>query len=89
MSHTQAHPVVDVIWWATSDLYVKCPYCEELHRHGFISYESALRVPHCGLPRPSYRYIFPAAYEIDKTRARYININDLEELANEAKMIGK
>ncbi|KAJ5923536.1 hypothetical protein N7454_008781 [Penicillium verhagenii] len=84
MSLTQGHPVVNVIWWADSDLYVKCPYCEELHRHGFSSYESALRVPHCVLPRPSYRYKFPAAYEIDKTRARYININALEELANEA-----
>ncbi|KAJ5640755.1 hypothetical protein N7528_000380 [Penicillium herquei] len=84
MSHTQVHPVVDVVWWTDSYLYVKCPYCEELHRHGFISYESALRVPHCGLPRPPYRYMFPAAYEIDKTRARYININTLEELANEA-----
>ncbi|OQD78794.1 hypothetical protein PENANT_c080G08542 [Penicillium antarcticum] len=83
MSLTQAHPVVDVIWWTDSDLYVKCPFCEELHRHGFISYESALRVPHCDLPRPSYRYIFPAAYEIDKSGARWININALEEIANE------
>ncbi|KAJ5789120.1 uncharacterized protein N7518_006131 [Penicillium psychrosexuale] len=84
MSLTQANPLVDVIWWTDSDLYLKCPYCEELHHHGFRSYESALRVPHCGFPRPSYRYRFPVTYEIDKARARFININALEALASDA-----
>lgn len=84
MSVIQIHPSVDVISWTDTDLYIKCPYYEELHRHGFVSYESALRVPHCGMPRPSYRFKFPTAYEIDKTRARFININASEDLESEA-----
>jgi ankyrin repeat protein len=32
-------------------------------------------VPHCGFPRPSYRYSFPAGYEIDKARAQFVNIS--------------
>ncbi|CRL30029.1 Ankyrin repeat-containing domain [Penicillium camemberti] len=84
MSVIQIHPSVDVIWWTDTDFYIKCPYCEELHRHGFVSYESALRVPHCGMPRPSYRFEFPNAYEIDKNKARFININTLEYLESEA-----
>ena len=82
MSLTQANPLVDVIWWTDSYLYLKCPYCEELHHHRFRSYESALHVSRCGFPRPSYRYRFPVAYEIDKARARFININALEALAS-------
>lgn len=84
MSVIQIHPSVDVIWWTDTDFYIKCPYCEELHRHGLVSYESALRVPHCGMPRPSYRFEFPNAYEIDKNKARFIIINTLEDLESEA-----
>lgn len=85
MSLTQADPVVEVIWWTDRDLCIKCPFCEELHHHGFTSYENSLREAHCDTPRPSHRYIFkfPAAYEIDKSRARWININALEEIAKE------
>ncbi|KAL2784998.1 DYW family of nucleic acid deaminases-domain-containing protein [Aspergillus keveii] len=72
---TRTSPSVDVIRWDASNFWVRCPYCEEIHRHGFVSYESGWRVPHCGLPRPSYRYSFPAAYEIDKAKARFVNIS--------------
>ncbi|KAJ5142513.1 uncharacterized protein N7515_001300 [Penicillium bovifimosum] len=84
MSVIQIHPSVDVIWWTDTDLHIKCSYCEELHRHGFVFYESALRVPRCGMSRPSYRFKFPNAYEINKTKARFININTLEDLESEA-----
>ena len=61
MSINQICPSVDVVCWNETDLWIHCPYCEELHRHGFVSYKSASRVPHCGLPRPSYQYNFPVA----------------------------
>lgn len=84
MSGWEPHPLVDVIWWNDSSFYIRCPYCEELHRHGFVSYESGLRVPHCAYPRPSYRYNFPDAYEIDKAKARFVNISTLEDLEVES-----
>lgn len=85
MAATQSNPLVDVIWWTHTSLYVKCPYCEETHHHGFRSYEDGLRVPHCALRnRPAYRYKFPIAYEIDKNKARFININTVESLGSDA-----
>ncbi|CAI7592048.1 unnamed protein product [Penicillium glandicola] len=79
----QDYPSVNVIWWTDTRLCIKCPYCEEFHHHGFLSYESALRIPHCHMRRPPYRFHFPAAYEIDKTQARFININTPEDLESE------
>ncbi|CAG7990731.1 unnamed protein product [Penicillium salamii] len=84
MSVIQIHPSADVVWWTDTDLKVKCPYCEELHRHGFDSSESALHEPDCRMRRPRYRLKFPNAYEIDKKKARFININTLEDLESEA-----
>ncbi|KAF9883090.1 hypothetical protein FE257_004098 [Aspergillus nanangensis] len=79
MSSLQTPPSVDVIWWTGADFWVRCPYCEELHRHSFVSYESGLRTSHCYLKRPSYRYNFPIAYEIDKVKARFVNINTVTD----------
>lgn len=79
MSSLQTFPSVDVIWWTDTDFWVRCPYCEEIHRHSFVSYESGLRVSHCGFQRPSYRYNFPVAYEIDKVKARFVNICSLQD----------
>lgn len=42
-------------------------------------------MPYCGLwNRPAYRYKFPIAYEIDKKKARFININTIESLESDA-----
>lgn len=79
MSSLQSLPSVDVIWWTDVDFWVRCPYCEEIHRHGFVSYESGRRIPHCGFQRPSYRYNFPVAYEIDKVKARFVNISTVTD----------
>lgn len=72
----------DVVWWNASSMYVLCPYCEEIHRHGFCgTYASAqFRLSHCdtGYAR-DYRLKFPinmgtnyVGYEIDKQRALFI-----------------
>lgn len=85
MSATKINPSVDVVWWNDSYLYIHCPYCEELHYHAFMSYESDLRVPHCGFfNRPSYRYNFPVAYEIDKIKARFVNICTLQYMEEDS-----
>lgn len=42
-------------------------------------------MPHYSIPRPLYRFKFPTAYEIDKTRARFINVNTSKDLQSEAK----
>ena len=89
MSVIQIHPLVDIIWQIDTDLYIKCPYYEELYRYRFVSYESALRVPYYGMPRPLYWFKFPNTYEINKTKARFININTLKDLESEAKNISK
>ena len=86
MSHRELWPKVDVLWWDTCHFYVKCPYCEETHRHGLSSYEDGSRMSHCG-HGGSYTYSFPintqsglVAYEIDKDKARFINVYIVEDL---------
>ena len=69
MSTLQIPPLVSVIWWTDADFWVRCPYCEEIHCHSFLSYKSGLRVPHCGFQGPSYQYNFPIAYKINKAKA--------------------
>lgn len=72
-------PEADVLWWDAQFYYVRCPHCEGIHRHSMNWNRSKLRVPHC---ENSEKYIchFPindqgkVAYEIDKKRARYVNI---------------
>ncbi len=79
-------PQVDVIWWDAQSVYVRCPYCEGTHRHGFSSYANQRRISHCGSGQ-SYQFAFPieertlrVAYEIDKSKARFVNICTLKEL---------
>jgi hypothetical protein len=99
MSHEEVFLKVDIIWWDARNFHVKCPYCEETHRHGLNSYADGSRVSHCG-HFGSYSYSFPidtqnglVAYEIDKAKARFINVctredlerneDDVEQLASE------
>ncbi|GES66240.1 hypothetical protein ATEIFO6365_0013020800 [Aspergillus terreus] len=72
-------PETDVIWWNAKSYYIRCPFCEEVHRHGVDWDKGNLRSSHCEKMK-SYRCCFPmndhgeVAYEIDKRRGRYINI---------------
>ncbi|QYT00594.1 Ankyrin repeat protein [Trichoderma simmonsii] len=70
-------PKIDVIRWDSSQVTVKCPYCEELHRHSVRL--PGKRVSHCA-PGGQYQFIFPidensglVGYEIDKRRACFVN----------------
>jgi hypothetical protein len=63
-------------------MYVRCPYCEKIHHHGFTGdYMSSHRcVPHCNQAHSgNYEIQFPfsgavgdVGYEIDKERALFI-----------------
>lgn len=84
---THTIPQVDVVKWDASNFYIKCPYCEEIHRHDLDSYKNGSRTSGCGV----YRYAFPfeetaqhVAYEIDKERAWFINICTLWDLDEES-----
>lgn len=79
-------PQVDVIWWNAESVCVRCPCCEKTNRHGFSSYASQKRLSHCGSGQ-SYQFAFPidektqrVAYEIDKSKARFVNVCTLKEL---------
>lgn len=74
LSTTETYPSVDVAWLTETDLNIRCPYCEEFHRHGFVSYKSARRVPHCGTPDLQIDVNFQSvAYQIDK-KVSFVNI---------------
>ncbi|KAL7784521.1 hypothetical protein V8C43DRAFT_166666 [Trichoderma afarasin] len=72
-------PKIYVVRWDSSQVTVKCPYCEELHRHGVEN--PGKRVSHCApAPGGQYEFIFPidensglVGYEIDKRRACFVN----------------
>ncbi|KAI4285965.1 MAG: hypothetical protein L6R38_000258 [Xanthoria sp. 2 TBL-2021] len=74
--------IADVQWWDEKDVYVLCPFCENVHHHSFRqSYTSNDRSSHCfDRLRPSrycLRYPFSqepesSAYEIDKENKRYV-----------------
>lgn len=71
-------PKIDVLRWNASVAYVKCPYCEEIHRHGIAL--PGRRVSHCH-PGGQYEFMFPidnscklVGYEIDKRRAEFVNV---------------
>ncbi|KKP05347.1 ankyrin repeat protein [Trichoderma harzianum] len=62
-------PKIDVIRWNSSNVTVKCPYCDELHQHGVGDPWKRLpqskevkdpgkRVSHCA-PGGQYEFIFP------------------------------
>ncbi|KAI1817705.1 hypothetical protein GGS20DRAFT_599287 [Poronia punctata] len=74
-------PEVEVLRWNARSVYVKCCYCEEVHRHGFTL--KGKRTPHCAKPPPGdqYEFIFPihedtglVGYEIDKRRGFFVNV---------------
>ncbi|PWY66907.1 ankyrin [Aspergillus eucalypticola CBS 122712] len=75
-------PKADVIWWNATCYYVRCPFCEALHRHRVNSLDwqaNDLRKSHCETSE-TYFCCFPmndkgeVAYEINKERGRYVNI---------------
>ncbi|KAM6524458.1 hypothetical protein FSOLCH5_005060 [Fusarium solani] len=74
-----------VQWWGAHDVYVLCPFCDNIHHHGFDGDYSRghSRVAHCNLPRSrrfrdrKYEFKFPVgrpdvAYEIDKSNMRFV-----------------
>jgi hypothetical protein len=70
-------PKADVLYWTASQVYVKCPYCEEIHRHGVNL--PGKRLSHC-YPGGHYEFIHPidesrnlVGYEIDKRGVRFVN----------------
>lgn len=70
-------PKIDVLYWTASQVYVKCPYCEEIHRHGVNL--PGKRLSNCH-PGGHYEFILPinesrklVGYEIDKRGVRYVN----------------
>ncbi|KAJ5748901.1 uncharacterized protein N7511_010597 [Penicillium nucicola] len=72
-------PEADVIWWNATDYYIRCPFCDEVHRHGINWKAQKLRCSDCEKMK-TYLCCFPmndqgeVAYEIDKRRGRYNNI---------------
>lgn len=71
MEYEEAHAV----WWDNSSLYIRCPHCDNIHRHGFDgNYQvEHHRVSHCG-SKESYKICFPinGQYEIEKSRGFYV-----------------
>ncbi|KAI9652699.1 MAG: hypothetical protein M1829_001482 [Trizodia sp. TS-e1964] len=73
-----AHPKIAVLYWNLTDIFVKCPYCQEIHCHGVCL--PGRRASYCHLGG-EYEFIFPidenrklVGYEIEKRRARFVNI---------------
>lgn len=66
-----------VVWWDATSVYVRCPYCDKIHRHGFQNYSAKQRrLSHCQPLGREYEFSFPfnhetghVWYEIDKARA--------------------
>ena len=74
-----ACPKIEVLHWNVWDAYVRCPYCEEIHRHSVKL--PGRRASHCD-PGGQYEFMFPidessklVGYEIDKRRACFVNIS--------------
>ncbi|EUC41139.1 hypothetical protein COCMIDRAFT_40654 [Bipolaris oryzae ATCC 44560] len=70
-------PKIDVLYWDASNVYIECPYCEERHCHGMVL--PGRRLSHCNTGQ--YEFILPidesselVGYEIDKRRARFVNV---------------
>ena len=65
----------EVMFWNCTSMYIRCHYCNEIHRHGFNRqyHYRERRVPHCG-HKGSYSISFPldGSYEIDKERVFYV-----------------
>ncbi|KAI0449298.1 hypothetical protein F5B21DRAFT_494778 [Xylaria acuta] len=88
-TNLQSCPKIEVLRWNTQDVYLRCPYCERIHHHGFNLH--GRRTSHC-YPGGEYEYIFPIdektgliGYEIDKKRAYLVNICEkLDDIGGEA-----
>lgn len=71
----------EVLWWDASSVAVRCPFCDNIHRHGFTGYEKNLtRRCHCDY-NGGYYFAFPfdegtqhAYYAIDKKRALFVTV---------------
>jgi hypothetical protein len=71
-----------VEWWDRSSMYVRCPNCDEIHRHGFSGDYTARprRTSSCAQGNScNYEIRFPfsevlgdGSYEIDKQKALFI-----------------
>jgi uncharacterized C2H2 Zn-finger protein len=65
----------NTVWWDSSSMYIRCPHCDKIHRHGFDGnyHIKHRRVPHCE-GRESYTIYFPSdgLYEIDRSRGLYV-----------------
>lgn len=73
----------EVQWWNASSIYVICPFCHDIHRHGFTnpSYSGeGMRVSECSTKgRGDYTLHFPfdattgnASYSVNKERALFV-----------------
>ncbi len=83
-SETTTIPLAPVQHWNAYTVYVQCPFCTNIHTHGFGgSYTSILRAPHCNyhssLSFPSYRFAYPfsthksiVAYKINKSSGFFV-----------------
>ncbi|EXL65275.1 hypothetical protein FOPG_18491 [Fusarium oxysporum f. sp. conglutinans race 2 54008] len=65
----------NTVWWNSSSMYIRCPHCDKIHRHGFGGdyHVKHHRAPHCE-GRESYTMCFPSdgLYEIDRSRGLYV-----------------
>ncbi|KAF4959252.1 hypothetical protein FSARC_10768 [Fusarium sarcochroum] len=74
--------VAKVQWWTDKSIHILCPFCDEIHQHGFDGDYSGghLRVAHCNyrlssttLRAQEYELAFPlGGYEIDKDNLRFV-----------------
>jgi hypothetical protein len=82
-----SRPKIEVMSWDASTVRIKCPYCDGTHRH-----DGALpgrRYSGCDFGG-EYEFYYPidensglVGYEIDKKRARFINVKYVDELEKE------
>ncbi|KAH7231300.1 uncharacterized protein BKA55DRAFT_598575 [Fusarium redolens] len=65
----------NTVWWNSSSMYIRCPHCDKIHRHGFDGNYHVIhhRAPHCE-GGESYTICFPSDgfYEIDRSRGLYV-----------------
>src|SRR5690242_20517611 len=76
-------PSAPVQRWNAQTVSVQCPFCTNIHTHGWSTYSCIMRAPHCdnhpATSYPSYRFVYPfsthegtVAYEIDKSAGCYV-----------------
>ncbi|KAI1653337.1 hypothetical protein F4813DRAFT_259106 [Daldinia decipiens] len=58
---------VKVQWWDNQNMYIICPWCKEIHRHGFNGNYSQRhrRAPHCDSVHEGYRKSQYLGYYLD------------------------